>query len=877
MAGNQGNVEFESNSNRTKLAFSEESSKSDAAAAAAKAKHYNSEDSDIASSNDSSNPQQNLQQMAVKRSGFAEYEQQARGKGRTTLDETTVSEADEILQNFSDSSKQESAEEVAAEAEDIMSGFSGSKDESSASSSSSSSSSSGPTEFELGLGNSTSSSGSDKVLMDQQQDDDGDIGLDELFETAAALDVTLETEHSARAGATHVSPDESTSAEFDSMGVESNSSLSCSTIEEEHTESIEAEQTTNEEDGASSSDEESPKKKTKAAAAVTVAATTTTTAVAVAAAKGFSAPRSFQPTIAEAAPAVLSNTRTLLYDTDDDEETGISEAVAAAPMPWFSAVPYSTGKWKKTQDGMSVVSDDISYSGGAPVLPSNHHLPYTVQNKNYQEPAPPPSRFQKKHWILIALGVLLLLIAAILLGVYASDQDPKAPTTIVISDNNNNNNNNNNNANIDTEYIRDVVATGTVAPSTVSSTAGESSSQDFVEETATPEPTDPPTSVTTTPQDVVNFEATSVLTGLQGSDMLGSVVSMTGNGKYLATLSDSFSNPVRVFVRDGEAWFPLPEIPRAEKPKYGPSNGDGSNVVAALTDSGDLVVAISSFAQVEVYVYAGGYWTPKGEILYWDTPRGISHISMDLSRDGDTLALGLVDAPGTTIATSVFTYDDYYESWGDALVIDHLAHRDATQRSVRPEEGTILAIDVKLSGDGNVLALAEWDVGSPEVIVQTFEREAEDYWVPMGDPMHFLYGPVSMALSEYGYRFVVVAEHPGKGTALEWNGKKWSFLGGNSHGFLPGGSSVAMALEGTRILIGDAGSNTATILDYDEDFTYYYSAEEWSSWAASVSLAGQGDYGTSVTMNAIGNVFGVGAPNSGQNSSGQVTMYGKSQ
>ncbi len=868
MAGNQGNVEFESKS--TKLAFSEDSGKT--AAAAAKAKHhYNSEDSDIASSNDdsSNNAQQQQQQqqqkyMAVKGSGFAEYEQASRGKGRTTLDETTVNEADEILKNFSEP-KQESAEEIAAEAEDIMSGFSGSKE--------SSSSSSGPTEFELGLGNSTSSSSDDddddNVLMHQGDQDDGDIGLDELFETAAALDVTLETEHATRAGATHVSPDESTSAEFDSMGVESNSSLSCSTIEEEHTESIEAEQTTNEEvDG--SSDEESPKKsKPKAAAAV--AATATAATALAAASKMVSAPRSFQPTIAEAAPAMFSNTRTLLYDTDDDEEAGTSET-AAAPMPWFSAVPYSTGKWKKTEDGMSVVSDDISYSGGAPVLPSNHHVPYTVQNKNYQEPTPPSSRFQKKHWILIALGVLLLLIAAILLGVYASGKEPQSPHTIVISENNNNNNNNNNN--VDTEYIQDV-DTGTIPPSTVSSSASESVGS--VEgEIATPEPTDPPTFVATTPQDVVNFEATTILTGLQGGDMLGSVVSMTGNGNYLATLSDSSTNPVRAFERKGETWFPLPEIPRAEKPKYAPSNGDGSNVATALTDSGDLVVAISSFAQVEVYVFAGGFWTPKGEILYWDAPRGISHISMDLSRDGDTLALGLVDAPGTTIATSVFAYDDYYESWGDAFVVDHLAHRDATQRSVRPEEGTILAIDVKLSGDGNVLALAEWDVGSPEVIVQSFEREAQDYWAPMGDPMHFLYGPVSMALSEYGYRFAVVAEHPGKGSVLEWNGKKWSFLGGNSHGFLPGGSSVAMALEGTRILIGDAGSNTVTIFDYDEEFTYYYSAEEWSSWEASVSLAGQGEYGSAVAMNAMGNVFGVGAPSSGQFNSGQVTMYGKS-
>ena len=67
-------------------------------------------------------------------------------------DENTVDEADSIVQNFSDpsgSDKEETAEDIAAEAEDIMSGFSGSK-------SSSSKSSSDPKEFAMGLGESSS-------------------------------------------------------------------------------------------------------------------------------------------------------------------------------------------------------------------------------------------------------------------------------------------------------------------------------------------------------------------------------------------------------------------------------------------------------------------------------------------------------------------------------------------------------------------------------------------------------------------------------------------------------------------------------------------------------------------------------------------------
>jgi hypothetical protein len=327
-------------------------------------------------------------------------------------------------------------------------------------------------------------------------------------------------------------------------------------------------------------------------------------------------------------------------------------------------------------------------------------------------------------------------------------------------------------------------------------------------------------------------------------------------------------------------WSPLPDIPSSEGTTAS-SLSLGSSISAAVTDDEDQapVVAVASLSQVEVYQFTGGTtsgtWVPRGQILEWNAPRGISHTSMSLSSDASTLAMAYVDAVGTAISVTVYSYDTYTETW-TPTEIDPVAYRDATRRTVKPEEGTILSMAVTLSGDGKVLTVAEWDVGSPQVIVQSFRNDKYySDWYPMGDPMEFLYGPVSIALSETGDRLAVVAEHPGKGSVFEWDKYQWNAVGGNAeHGFLPGGSSVALSGDGNRVFIGDASLNEVTVYDYRYDYEHYYNSEEWSAWLPTVSLWGDDNsgFGTSVTMDDTGNFLGVGAP-TGQDNTGQVTFY----
>jgi len=767
-----------------------------------------------------------------------------KGTSIDDVEDSTVNEAESIVNNFSENStsskeEQESADDIAAEAEDIMSGFSGSKENSSGSEDDDeeqedgssvdepSYAPSGPKEYSLGLGGSSNSDSTeaDEVLMHAMSDDDeGDIGLEELFETAAALEVTLETENSVQnernqqelyenQPITHDDDDDD-----DEGDVESNSSLSCSTIEEEQ-ENTEELNTI-----------EAPKDKTPYWNAV---------------------PRSFKPIVeSEEHTTLYSKSRTLLYDSDD-EEIG----VGSIPMPWFAAVPYSTGKRKKTEDGMSVTSDDIWHGvKGTPIIGANHHLPYTIPNKN-PDVTPTRNNRRRNRFILLII-IVILVILGVFLGLWLPvvPNDTNAPTVAPSTDSTASN----------TTFI-------TVEPTF------EPTFAPTIDETPTLVPTTPaPTSSPTKEGPEMDFENLSIIVGQSRGEFLGSVVSMSKDGTFLTALSNSPSDPAKAYSKSGENdWSPLPDIPGSV-----PSLSLGSTISAAVTeDNKSPVVAVSSLSQVEVYQLTdgttSGTWIPRGQILEWNAPTGISHTSMSLSSDASTLAMAYVDAVGTAISVNVYSYDTSTETWTPSE-IDPVAYRDATKRTVRPEEGTILSMSVTLSGDGKVLTVAEWDVGSPQVIVQSFRKEKYySDWDPMGDPMEFLYGPVSIALSESGDRFAVVAEHPGKGSVFEWDKYEWKAVGGNAeHGFLPGGSSVALSGDGNRVLIGDSSLNEVTVYDYRYDYEHFYNAEEWSAWLPTVSLWGDDNssFGTSVTMDDTGSLLGVGAPK-GQDNTGQVTFY----
>jgi len=331
------------------------------------------------------------------------------------------------------------------------------------------------------------------------------------------------------------------------------------------------------------------------------------------------------------------------------------------------------------------------------------------------------------------------------------------------------------------------------------------------------------------------------------------------------------------------------------------------------------VVAISSRTQVEIYKLATPkkevYWESYGQVLPWEAQKGVSHTSMGLSSDGTTLAVGCVDVSGTSVYVTVYGYDADEERWvpeatttpglfssyGSGIEEDDNVE-DAQARGVTPDKGTILSMNLVMSGDGNTLAVQEWNVGSPQVLVRIFEKQSDDNsWSHRGAPLELPFGPVSVALSFNGNRIALVAMRPGKSTVFDWvdnnpsEEASWKPMGGDeTHGFLPGGSSVALARGGNRMLIGNAAMNNAVLYDFEHDAEseYYYSSEEWSAWlpiesfwyGAGGSDAEGGSFGFSVAMDESGSLLGIGAPASvgsdifvdgtASSNRGSVLLYG---
>jgi len=645
------------------------------------------------------------------------------------------------------------------------------------------------------------------VLMHSLSDSDEDIPLDDLFSTAASLDIRLET------------------------GQSLSTSLQRTRNYEDDTEIT----------TVSSNLEIDSKEEEKGVERDNHLHVPTGVAAAIA---GTSSPRS----------------RTVLYsdnDTDNDTDIDPEEGQKVASMPMapltnrgILLLPYSTGKRKKNEDGVSVASDDITVGGGisktdrAALIPNTGRismLPYTVV-KSVLPTSSPKKNPYKKYLCLCILFVLILIIII------------AASVSFYIQRRNNNNLNNNN------LPIPASPPSPSLSPIVL--------------------PSKPPTSSSTTtlePKEglLVEFDQTVVFAGQGNGDRFGSVISMTTDGTFMVVLSNSPTNPVQAFQQRRESprdWFPILTFPVTNM-----SLSFGTDIDTAKSPDGSLVVAISSRTQIEVYKLIDGAWIELGQPLQWNCP-SVSHTAMSLSSDASTLAAGYVNDDGDVISVNVYTYDVESLTWiplgGDPLQVN------SRTRAINIREGTILSISLALSGNGRVLTIEEWAVADIQVVVQNFEWNdvgETNKWSLMGSHLPIPFGPTSIALSNDGLRVAIVANTPGKGAIYDWDDKndEWNLLGksyddnNNIDYFFPGGSSVALARNGSRIIIGDASMNKALIYDY---------STETDTWLLITSFSGSDStsYGAAVTMDETGSTIGIGAPTASKTNGinlGQVILY----
>lgn len=802
------------------------------------------------------------------------------------VDDDAIHEADDIIDVFPSSDSDdnnEDAEAAAAESDDKALGFSDKSNSSEEKSEEESDDGNDgdndedenetPRDIALGFG---VAAGAAAIVSGDDDDDNmsdlnDDITLEQLFSTATNLDVTLETKWSSAPRQELyeqiIAGDEVEVGDGNSFfdGIEAPAN---SVIEEE---------------------QEKGDDQNRATPAVVAAAAIAGAAV---------------------ASSSSSRSRTLLYDSDDDDDDDdvdivdddeVEEGRTSAFVPMAStttthglmSLPYSTGKWKKNEDGMSVTSDDIStgLEGGPSILKGGEMLPYTVLNSN-PKTAPPKDSTERKYvcYIILFLLLLVAMIGAII-AIFLSPVDPTGGGNGGGTGGGTGGGNNNGVSNlpiISPPPSPTTITLPPISPTTIDGAGGTIIPVTFEPSMA---PTQKATPETTEGL-VTNFKYTATFVGQGNGDRFGSVVSMSADGTFMAVLSNSPTDPVLSFQRrdfssDSSDWFPILPLPSEGMTSSSSSLAFGGDIATATTpEDGFPVVAISSRTQVEVYELkdGSGAWTERGQPLQWDSTDSttVSYTTMALSSDASTLAAGYVNDAGDTISVNVYRYDTAAQTWvpfGDDPLLFN-----ARTRTVGAREGTILSISLALSGDGKVLTVEEWAVASPQVVIQNFGWKDDRgdggdtaNWYLMGSSLPVPFGPASIALSNNGRRVAVVANHPGKGAVFDWDGNEWNMIGGDEdHGFLPGGSSVTLARNGSRILIGDASMNKALVYDYVvED----YNSAEWSSaWLSTTSLWGpdSSGFGTSVVMDETGNTVGIGAPTSNLsgNNLGQVIIYG---
>ena len=380
----------------------------------------------------------------------------------------------------------------------------------------------------------------------------------------------------------------------------------------------------------------------------------------------------------------------------------------------------------------------------------------------------------------------------------------------------------------------------------------------------------PAHTMTTSVPSVAGFKETAVIYGQGDGDRLGSSVSMTRDGNFMALFGSSSTSPVLTFHQRNKShddWFPV----LASFPIGHASVSFGSAVdTATLPDSGYPIVAVSSTTQVGVYKLVNGRWIEFGKPVRWNSKSSVSYTAIALSSDATTLAAGYVNDAGDEMWVNVYTYDSKTMTWnamGESSLLVNSFHNAANGGE---KKGTVLSISLTLSGNGRVLTVEEWAVAQTQVVIQTFKWNGgkASNWSVMGNYLPIPFGPASVALSDNGHRVAVVTDKPGKGVVFEWDNTidEWNALGNN----LPGGSSVALASDGSRIIIGDSSIDKAFLYDYSKEASHTWSPVEVFAGSDSSS------YGAVVVIDEIGETIGIGAPTTKSNGKylGQVVLYG---
>jgi hypothetical protein len=377
--------------------------------------------------------------------------------------------------------------------------------------------------------------------------------------------------------------------------------------------------------------------------------------------------------------------------------------------------------------------------------------------------------------------------------------------------------------------------------------------------------------------------------GEAASDYSGYSVSFNEDGTTVAIGAygndgtASNAGHVRVYSWSGSAWTQLGDDIDGE------AADDMSGVSVSLSSDGTTVAigaygndgTASNAGHVRVYSWSGSAWTQLGDDIDGEAANDMSGISVSLSSDGKTVAIGAYGNDGTASgAGHVRVYSWSGSAWtqlGDD--IDGEAVDDMSGYSV------------SLSSDGTTVAIGAYNndgtaSNAGHVRVYSWSGSA---WTQLGDDIDGEAADdssgISVSLSSDG-KTVAIGAYGNDGTAsgaghvrvYSWSGSAWTQLGDDIDGEAAvdsSGVSVSLSSDGTTVAIG-AYNNDGTASNAGHVRVYSWSGSAWTQLGDDIDGEAASDSsGISVSLSSDGTTVAIGAyENDGTASSaGHVRVY----
>lgn len=357
----------------------------------------------------------------------------------------------------------------------------------------------------------------------------------------------------------------------------------------------------------------------------------------------------------------------------------------------------------------------------------------------------------------------------------------------------------------------------------------------------------------------------------------GNTVSSSGNGKVIAIGTGSL---IKVYSWNAGTWTQRGSSFDGNDPYVGSSS--------LSLDGNTLSVGGSStnFQHVQVYDWNGSTWIQKGLDILGDLPVEGTAVSVSLSDNGNTVAIGsphYFPGGGSNIVGRVRIYSWDGSSWiqvGNDIFDDSL-------------HNYWHGFSVSLSADGATVA-----IGAPATLnmpnyygaCRIFAWNGVD-WEQKGGTIAGLqdndrFG-FSVSISSDGntvasgaYLNIGSGQFEGSVRVFIWNGSTWVQKGNSIHGeagFDASGYSVSLSADGNSIAIG-AIWNDVNGLSTGHVRVYSWNGSNWIQSGMDIDGEAEGDLsGYSVSLSADGNVVAIGAPTNDGNgdNTGHVRVYSK--